>query len=621
MTPDDQTAAAASTATPARAEPPRASLVEFERAVVAGDHVKALTQAQVILDTIDRGRGSIEAIDAGPTNPNVSARDRHIRFATRFAAAYGELMTRPSLPLSGAAVEVLFAHHRWADNLFAISGFQTSDHLMTRFGEGRENWRLSGGSLIPFLATFSPSSLSKINFDECLKVSHAATVLAALGYLSARVCVTAQACAFRDQMLEWLPGKLEGVTLGATPLQRVTEIYAHCSYAATPGKHRIKADLVAQVRRACLAAGAVEFDPKRTPPKDRKPRIVIITELYAQGHAIHRTHSRAVRSLREKFEVIGVCHGQPHAPDVRDCFDEVIVFPAGGPIAAAAALSQQIFELQPDIVFFLGVGLTGHAIALASLRTAGVQLVSYGHTATTMSPTIDYMVLPEDFVGDPACFSEKLLLLPPAALPYAPARMAEATAVQPLADKDPLRIAVPASVMKINAAFLNVLARIAAGAKRPVEFHFFPLGAVGVAHLYIEQEIKRRLPGAQVHGEQPHPDYLRALATCAFFVCPFPYGNMNSIVDAVSLGLPGVCLDGPEAHSHADVAIFARLGLPKALATRTVDDYVAAALRLINERPFLEKSRKAAAACDLEQRFYSGDERLFCEAIYKLLPA
>ena len=62
---------------------------------------------------------------------------------------------------------------------------------------------------------------------------------------------------------------------------------------------------------------------------------------------------------------------------------------------------------------------------------------------------------------------------------------------------------------------------------------------------------------------------------------------MNSIVDSVSLGLPGVCLDGPEAHSHADVAIFARLGLPKALSTNTVDDYVAAAVRLINDRPWL----------------------------------
>jgi hypothetical protein len=618
LTPDDQIQTAA---TQAATRPAAASLVEFERALAAGDHNKALIQAQMILDVIDRARGAIDGVDAGPIGPDVSPRDRHVRFATRFAAAFGDLMTTPGLSITASAVEVLFAHHRWADNLFAIGGFQTSDHLMTRFGDVRDKWTLSGANLIAFLATLSPSSLSQVNFDESLKISHAATVLAALGYLSARICVTPRACALREQLLEWLPGKLDDLTLGLTPLQRVTEVYTHCSYAAGPNKHRIKADLIAQVRRACLAAGAVELDPKRPPPKDRKPRIVIVTELYRSGHAIHRTHSRAVRSLREKFEVIGVCHGQPEAPEVRDCFDEVIVFPTPEPIASAAALSQQIVALQPNIVFFLGVGLTAHAIALASLRTAPIQLVSYGHTATTMSPTIDYMVLPEDFAGDPACFSEKLLLVPPAALPYAPVRAAEAAPGQPLPKEGPLRIAVPASVMKINAAFLNALGRIAGAAQQPVEFHFFPLGAVGVAQVYIEQEIKRRLPTAQVHGEQPHAAYLHRLAACAFFLCPFPYGNMNSIVDSVSLGLPGVCLDGPEAHSHADVAIFARLGLPKALSTNTVDDYVAAAVRLINDRPWLERCRKAAADCDLEKRFFSGDERLFCEAIYKLLPA
>ena len=108
--------------------------------------------------------------------------------------------------------------------------------------------------------------------------------------------------------------------------------------------------------------------------------------------------------------------------------------------------------------------------------------------------------------------------------------------------------------------------RVAETAKRPVEFHFFALGARGVAYYYLEREIKRQLKDAVVHPEQVHDAYLQKLSECAFFVCPFPYGNMNSIVDSVSLGLPGVCLDGPEAHAHADMAFFRRLGLPDELA-------------------------------------------------------
>ena len=44
---------------------------------------------------------------------------------------------------------------------------------------------------------------------------------------------------------------------------------------------------------------------------------------------------------------------------------------------------------------------------------------------------------------------------------------------------------------------------------------------------------------AVVHEEPPYEAYAERLAACDFFVCPFPYGNMNSIVDAALLGLPG----------------------------------------------------------------------------------
>jgi hypothetical protein len=185
----------------------------------------------------------------------------------------------------------------------------------------------------------------------------------------------------------------------------------------------------------------------------------------------------------------------------------------------------------------------------------------------------------------------------------------------------PLKIAIPASVMKLNATFLGVLSQIAAAARRPVEFHFFPLACVGVTQVYLDQEIRRIVEGAVIHPDSPHPVYVERLARCAFFLCPFPYGNMNSIVDAVALSLPGVCLDGPEAHTHADVAIFRRLGLPEALTTDTTDAYIAAATRLIDDPDWRAQCQAAARDCDLEARFFSGDPQLFADAIYALVGA
>jgi hypothetical protein len=606
--------------------PPSPSLVAFELAVARRDYPAAVQQVIAMLDSIDRSMGQIETFELGAQPPGIEAKDLYQRFATRFAAGFSDLIVNGGHAISPMATEVLFAQHRWIDNIFAISGFQSTDHLAANFGgSATGQWRLSAQNLGAFLLLYMPSSsIMEINFEECIGVNRAATIVALIAYLSARICVTPRATAFRERMLKWLPGKFADVTLGTVLIQKLTEPYCHCSYAFDVDKHRLKADLITQMRRACLLGGCREYDPAKPRPKRKKPRIVIVTEHYSVGHAIFRTHSRAVRSLRERFEVIGVCHGDPKEPEVLSCFDDIIRFPMADLATVAKTISDAILERDPDIVFHLGVGLTVTAIALASLRLAPVQCVSYGHTATTMSPAIDYMVLPEDFVSSKTCYSEKLLLLPPDAFPYTPrvidgAVKAAAAAVSDPVEAEVTKIAVPASIMKINAFLLGALAQITRACKRPIEFHFFPLGARGIAYFYLEREIKRQLPNAVVHPEVAHDVYLQRLVNCAFFLCPFPYGNMNSIIDAVSLGLPGVCLDGPEAHSHADLAFFRRLGLPEALMAATVEDYVAAAVRLVDDKAWLRRCRGLAQKVDIEARFFAGDESQFCEAVYGLL--
>jgi len=125
---------------------------------------------------------------------------------------------------------------------------------------------------------------------------------------------------------------------------------------------------------------------------------------------------------------------------------------------------------------------------------------------------------------------------------------------------------------------------------------------------------------AIVNPESDRTTYLERLGACDFFVCPFPYGNMNSIIDAMIMGVPGVCLDGEEAHAHADVAIFQRLGLPAELATADLEAYITAAVRMIDDKDWRAHCRDIASNIDLEKGFYTGDERLFCEAVYGLLP-
>ncbi|HLY80294.1 MAG TPA: hypothetical protein VKQ70_13015, partial [Caulobacteraceae bacterium] len=460
--------------------------------------------------------------------------------------------------------------------------------------------------------------------DEAYRSSAAVTVGACLGYLSSRFVFTDAAHAFRERLLAWLPASLAQVKLGEMALQAIASPYMHCSYATSATKHEIKAVMIAQMRRGLLEAGCREWDGA-APPAAARPTLVVTTENFSDGHSVYRTHSRAVAALRGAFNVVGVMHGDQVSPAVEACFDEIILYAGeGGFFGHVRRVADQILARRPAMVLHLGVGMSSFVIGLASLRLAPTQAASFGHTASTRSPEIDAMILPDDFVGDPACFSERLLRLPAAAMPYRLRGDIDfaAVGVRARAAREAdgkVRVAVPASVMKLGPPLFGALARAAATARTPVEYHVFALGCAGLGYEELTRRLADRLPMALVHEEVPYEAYIERLAACDGFVCPFPYGNMNSIVDAVMVGLPGVCLDGPEAHAHADVAYFRRLGLPAELATSSLDDYVAAIVRLADEPAWLAHCQAAARKVDRNHPFFGGDEGVLVKAVQDLI--
>lgn len=597
------------------------SFLRLEKAAVAHDYAAAISEIIAILEGLQQGRGSFNGFQMGSRFTQGGDRELYHHLCTRYAAAFGDVITAPDVKIAAAEVERMFVYHRWTDMMFRFSGFQTSDHLLARLPhDAQDRLSLNGSTLVNFLLAYSPASDIGIDLDSCFRLNGIATLIAAIGFLAARTCVAPNAVDLRERILEWLPGKLGAINLGGIQLAFAADSYMHCSYAFTPHKHRIKADFIAQFRKALLPDGVAEMSAP--PPPRERPRVVVVCEHFHSKHSVFRTHSRAIRSLKDAFEVVGFGYGEQLDGPARECFDSFEPYPQGDVLSCAKETAAKLLALQPDMVFFVGVGMAPLVIALAALRFAPVQCVSYGHTATTMSPAIDYMILPDDFVGADDVYSEQLLRFPPEAIPYAPPA-AEEPAPPPRVKRKQdglVRIAVPASIMKINGHFLQALADAAERAEGTVECHFYPLAATGLAFHHLEMEVLRILPQAVVFPESERQTYLTRLGECDFFVSPFPYGNMNSIVDAVVMGVPGVCLDGPEAHSHADLAIFRRLGLPEELCTKSREDYVAAIVRLIDDAEWRAGCQKIAEEIDLDETMYKGDETIFCREMLKLLP-
>jgi hypothetical protein len=602
---------------------PNPSLEALESAVLRRDGEAALNEAFRILRVVDERYGRFEIVGAPGLEPERALQ----RAATRFCAAFGPMICDPATPLTAAAFESLTAHHRWIELMFSASGFAGSDHLapLLSVGEGAQR-RVPKENLSRYLLICSAAAGMGVNLDEALNADAPTAIGAALGYLATRFCFTEAGYAFREQLLEWLPARLDRVKLGGMALQSLASPYMHCSYATTPRKHAVKAPMMAQMRRGLLEAGCPEYDPATPAPAAERPTIVITTENFSLHHSIWRTHSRAVAALRRSFHTVGFLYPAHRSAEVDAVFDEAVSYAgdAAAFLGVVGAIAGDILARKPAMVLHLGVGMSPFVIGLAALRLAPVQAVSFGHTATTASPVIDHMILPRDFVGDPALFTENLVGLPATAFPYRIRHNVDyaAVAARGAARQDdgrPLRIAVPASAMKLGPPVFDALAKAAAAAPRPVEFHVFPLGCAGLGHAELVRRLATRLPTAVVHPELPYDDYIERLGSCAFFVCPFPYGNMNSIVDAALVGLPGVCLDGAEAHAHADAAYFRRMAFPEALIAGTEGEYVDAVVRLTTDAAWLAQCRAIAAKVDASHPFFDGDEGLFVEAVAGLI--
>ena len=596
----------------------RQSLSQLERLVADQRYAEALEMVLNILQAIDNRAGRLDNLVAGVSCPGGTDEDIAVVFATRFAAVYGRLLIEPSLQFTATVFERLLTHYRWIDLMFSLSGFRNSDNFLSLIAKDAGNNQLTfaGPNFLRLLAMLTMNSFINVDFDQFWRANSVASAISFFNYISSRYVFSRRAFEFREQLLEWFPARLPGVKLGGMALSRLPEVYMHCSYAITPKKHAIKRPLMEQMRRACLEAGAVE-SPITIPPKSgERATVVVVGERFTPGHAIFRTHSRAVQSLRKRFRLVGVLEPNPIGTPVADSFDECIAIPSGDFFSVVKSVAEEITKRQPVLIFFPSIGMVALVIALASLRLAPIQCASYGHMATTMSPVMDYMIFPEDFIGAPHCFSEKLLALPKEAMPFT---LRSQVSVKRRPPDGAIRIAIPASTMKLNPLLFDAIGRMAAGAKTNLSFQFFPLAASGLPYFELSRVLRMRLPSAKVFHEVPHETYLTRMAGCDLFLCPFPYGNTNSIVDSFQVGLPGICLDGDEAHAHTDSALFARIGLPPELSAKSVDDYVAAAIKMIDDHEWRTHCTEIVRKADLDAAFFRGDPGLFCAAIENLI--
>lgn len=530
-------------------------------------------------------------------------------FGSRLAAAIGTIVADPGLePTMDELLEAL-VYRQELETLARAGPLGSFDHVLRAMG-----FQARGG--VSALRAVEPAKLaratlllsldSNVEFgpDDILALRSDLAQVAYISLVGTKPVVSPLGAQRREAFLDQAH-RLRAAPLPPTVnhLVALSSAWMLCSYASHPKKHQIKpvlnGTLVDLAARIGLQAPPM---PARREPKDR-PRMVVAAEIMHSNHVQYRYFGQYLRQLRQRFELILVTQDSEVDDAVRALYDEVFTFKRGERGEHLSEVGRRLTDLQADIVFWPSVGMRHWGPLLANLRYAPIQMTALGHSASTFCPTIDYYLTEEGYVSDPALFGERLLLLPDEALVFERSPHYEPTPPQVRETAQPLKVALPSNLLKLNPHFLSVMQAIRDRAGRQLEFHVFP-NAGGSELTAIRRVIGAVLPGSHVHGRLNYGEYLRLLSACDLNLSPFPFGGLHSVIDSLRQGLPVVALECPEPHGRTDAMLLRRLGMPDWLVAGDEEAYVAAALKVIDDDALRVELSRQALALDLDRRVF-----------------
>lgn len=584
------------------------SLEHFEYLCYARQQEPAARELVRLLQLIDRQYGQLTGKFSLQVSPAVTPAELEQHMLTRVTSAISALLSDPSFHLSPSGFGQLIHFQRWLAALFGASHFINADHILRSLNFGgpqSEVFEVKPLDLVKFCLLYSPESELPLDVEALWAQNKPLAAALFLALMSPRFLGTPAAHGKREALLHWLPDRLHELeSLEGLPVGVLHDVYMHCSYADLPQRHRIKAAINHLVVKKLHAEGLHDLTHAGQARVEGKPVMLVLLEWFSGGHSIYRTHSKTLEAARRHFHVVALGYAANTDELGRAVFDEFITLEQPGDLMASLRSVREIAEArQPRVFYMPSVGMFPITMFAANLRVAPLQVAALGHPATTHSPRIDYISVEEDFVGDPACFSEPLLRLPADGQPYRPTAIPFAVPRLERRDQTVVNVAIAATTMKLNPRFLmacqrivELAAQVPDGKRRQVRLHFLVGQAQGLLYPQLQRLILRYLPTAQVYPHQPYQQYLAIFNQCDMFLSPFPFGNTNGIIDAFTVGLPGICKTGPEVFEHIDEGLFRRVGLPDWTITGTLDDYILAAVRLATS--YAERSALYALLAD-----------------------
>jgi hypothetical protein len=563
-----------------------AQLVEFETAVYGRRHENRIEENDRALKAMKQ---CLVALREGAHF--VGEEQLSTASLTRMASAIVALFSDPEFVLTQEGFNQVAAERQVMETLFKASIYDGSDFVIALIQPGLEK------GLSKYLLLQPLGSRLDMDWEAVFRMDPQATIGLYLSLVGYGQVFTKEGHERREKLLALAP-LFEDVRIPDPLYNTLCGAYMHCSYASGRDKHACKRVFHKIIERMLPSVAQVSPGPRT---RSERPRVLILFEWWWSKHAMFRSYARSIRQLRKDFYLIGSCAGKNTDAEAKTLFDEWIEL--DGANMVLANIANRIKQANPDIIYYPSVGMAIWVIAMASLRLAPIQVMTYGHPATSNSPHIDYGIIEADCCVEDR-FSEKMVTLPP--------NTVRPTEYEPVPQRhvprktDVVRIGVAAMQVKVSWPFVRAMQEVQKRAKKKVEFYFFS-ATHGVGLFSMCRDMGALLENVTIQEKQNYNEYMESLHQMDIALFSFPFGGANSTYDAVTLGLPMVSLEGDEPHSRSDASIIRRCGLPESLIAKTEAEYVDAVLALLDDDRRAEVAHQVRAV-DLEGGFYAQDE-------------
>jgi hypothetical protein len=268
-----------------------------------------------------------------------------------------------------------------------------------------------------------------------------------------------------------------------------------------------------------------------------------------------------------------------------------------------------------SLIYFPDVGMSDASIFLSNTRMAPIQVMGYGHPATSGGSEIDYFIGSLDTERDCAdCYAEKLVLIPGLAQePVWPSYEAQGIHEQ----TDLVQVNCVWGPDKYNYTILQGLKAISEKATRPHEYHFYPSPSINryAALIPFKTAILKVLPNAVFHTSLDYAEYMESAERGDVSINSFPFGGYNTVVEMLYLGVPMATLEGDRYYNRACSWLLRKIGMEE-LTTTSPAELVKICADMIDN---CEKHREKLAGLDLRKLLFSEPNDYFLQAIQKLL--